>query len=123
MINRVLAYLLPTLIILGSASLFASGEYLRAPRGESDNVLIYIEQLKKEIISESWETADNTLNTLEIAFGKVVPRVQYSVDRNDIINFEITLSRLRGAILAKEKGEALIELSETSYHWHTFGKK
>lgn len=122
MFTRVLAYLLPTLIILASASLFASGEYLKAPRGERDNVLMYLDQLEQDLVSENWQAADNTLNTLEIAFGKVVPRVQFTVDQNDIIDFEISLTRLRGAIQAKEKGEALIELFEINYHWHTFAK-
>lgn len=122
MVKRVLAYLLPTLIILAFVAILVTGDYLKQPRSEADNVLMYLKQVEQQIIDENWEEANRTLNLLETAFGKVAPRVQYSVRRDDIVDMERSMSRLRGTIQAKEKGSALTELSETNYHWHTLGK-
>lgn len=122
MVKRVLAYLLPTLIIMAFATILGPGDYLKKPRDDSEDVLMHLQQVEQQIINDNWDAADRTLNLLETAFGKIVPRVQFSTRRDDIVDMERSMSRLRGAIQAQEKGPALTELSETNYQWHTLGK-
>lgn len=73
----------------------------------------YEDHFKK--ITENWEAANRTDN-LAIVWNKVVKRVQFSSERNEINAFSTNLARLRGAINAKDKSNVLIELSEAYDH-------
>ena len=122
MLKRVIAYVLPVLMILSFVYVMTSGEIQKQPRGEGDNVSVLIEQLEENIMQEEWTHAEQTLEQLEIAVGKVLPRVQYSAGRDDIINLERNLSRVRGNVRGKEKAGALSELAEANYFWHLLAK-
>ena len=122
MVKRVIAYALPVLMILFFVYVMTTGELKKEPRSDADNISTLIQQLQQELMQEDWLIADQTLNRLEIAFGKVVPRVQYSAGRDDIINLERNLARVRGYVMAQEKAGALSELAEAEYYWHILGK-
>ncbi|MDW7650205.1 MAG: hypothetical protein SCK29_00660 [Bacillota bacterium] len=122
MAKRVIAYGIPFLILTLFVYVLSAGPKLKEPRGVNDLVEENILRLREDLLREDWNAADSTLNTLESAFGRVATRIQYSVERNDIIEIEKKLSRIRGAILAKHKGGALTELTELNYHWNSLGK-
>ncbi|MCW3490927.1 DUF4363 family protein [Dethiobacter alkaliphilus] len=122
MIKRIMAYSLPVILIMSFVYVLTSGESQKKPKAENDNVSALFLQLEKQVAAEEWEKAGETLSNLETAVGKVVPRVQYSVGRDDIINLERNLARVRGYVGAQEKAGALSELAEASYFWHILGK-
>lgn len=99
-----------------------SGNYLKQPLGTDDNIPEIIENIIENVMDENWEEVKKNTDILETAWKKIVLRVQFSVERDEINYFTASLARLRGAILAKDKSSALIELKEAYNHWENIGK-
>ena len=55
-------------------------------------------------------------------WDKVVNRVQFSAERNELDDLSMSIARLKGAIQAQDKPTGLTELSEAYEHWKNLGK-
>ncbi len=99
-----------------------SGDFLKKPIGGDDNVPQSIENVIQDIDGEKWDDADKKTEQLQKVWNKVVARVQFSSERDEINAFGSNLARLRGAIMAKDKPGALMELKEAYDHWDELGK-
>lgn len=99
-----------------------SGDILKQPLVGGDNVPQSIETVVYAISHENWEAADEATENLNRVWDKVVTRVQFSAERNEIDDLTINIARLRGSIQAKDKASGLMELSEAYEHWENLGK-
>ncbi|HHV34114.1 MAG TPA: DUF4363 family protein [Syntrophomonadaceae bacterium] len=98
-----------------------SGSYLKQPRGKDENVPGKLALVKENVRNADWESAQQDLEDTEKAWKKVIPRIQFSMERDEINNLGISLARARAAITAKDKAGALMELEEAASHWHNLG--
>jgi excinuclease ABC A subunit len=99
-----------------------SGSYLKQSHGEDDDVSGKLVLVKKAVKKADWESAQKEIDNLEEAWEKIVPRVQFSMERNEIKHLSVSLTRARAAITAKDKAGALMELEEADYHWNSLGE-
>jgi len=98
-----------------------SGNYLKKPMGETDNIPELVQILINNIDDENWEEAKNNTDKLSEAWNKIVRRVQFSSERDEINGFSMNVARLRGAIMAKDKASSLSVLFEAYEHWRELG--
>lgn len=110
-------YVVPIILIIIFILIMNSGGFLKKPFGKKDNVVKYIEILKKDITNEKWEIANNDLDNLKTAWKIVSRRVQFSVERNEMIDIETSIARIKGNIVAKDKNGAIVEIEELKSHW------
>jgi hypothetical protein len=94
-----------------------SGDYLKKPRNPSEDVLGFIEITIKDIESDKWDNVQKDILDLEKAWDKIVPRIQFSVERDEIYNISNNIARLKGTLITKDKSNALIELFEAKENW------
>lgn len=99
-----------------------SGSFLKKPIGKGDDIPKSIEMVKEDVNEEKWEAAKINTEKLEEVWKKVVIRVQFSSERDEINGFSMSLARLKGAIMSEDKSGALMELSEAYEHWDELGK-
>lgn len=99
-----------------------SGDFLKKPMGKDDNMPKIIEEITRNLNNENWEQVSKETEKLEVAWKKVIARVQFSGERDEINSLSINIARLRGAITARNKSDALVELSEAYEHWEELGK-
>lgn len=99
-----------------------TGGLLKKPFSKNDNVMECVQYLKEDIEKEDWEKSLNDLNKLEMAWEKVGKRVQFSVERNEMIEMDNNIARLEGAIWGKDKSASYIEISEFVEHWMNLEK-
>jgi hypothetical protein len=99
-----------------------SGSFLKKSIGKDNNIPKSIEIVKQYVNEEKWEEAKISAEKLEEVWKKVVNRVQFSSERDEINGFSISLARLKGAIMTEDKSGALMELSEAYEHWDELGK-
>jgi hypothetical protein len=99
-----------------------SGNVLKKPLGADDDIPGLVQIITNDIKAEKWEDASKNTQRLNIAWSKIVNRVQFSSERDEIISFTMNVARLRGAIMAKDKSIALSELSEALEHWRELGR-
>lgn len=113
---------LPLVSIIIFILIMLSDNYFKHHLGEDDDVRQSIQLIMNDVDGNKWNDAYDKLMDLDIAWIKVVKRVQFSAERDEINDFDISFARLRGAILAKDKTGAMMELSEAYEHWENIGK-
>ncbi|MFY9176838.1 MAG: DUF4363 family protein [Caldicoprobacterales bacterium] len=99
-----------------------SGNFLKNSLQENRNIPNQIQIIEEHINNEKWQQVSKEIQKLEEIWNKTVMRVQFSSERDEINSFTISLARLRGAIKAKDKSSALIELYEAYEHWKDLGR-
>ena len=119
--KKLIYYLLPVAILALFIGIMLSGSYLKQPRGEDDSVSGKLVLVKEAVQKGDWKSAQQEIDNLEEAWEKVVPRIQFSMERNEIKDLGVSLTRARAAITAKDIAGALMELEEAEHHWHSLG--
>jgi hypothetical protein len=99
-----------------------SGSLLKKPFGRNDDVAQTIEKLMKDVSDELWDEAVVEVDELDRAWRKVIKRIQFSEERDEINFLTSNIARLHGAVSAKDKSDALMELSDAYNHWNELGK-
>lgn len=89
----------------------------KQPLTKNDDIPNSIQLVKAAVENERWEEANTKTDNLSESWQKVVNRVQFSAEKNEINDFNRCIARLRGAITTKDKSCAIIELSEAYEHW------
>lgn len=107
-----------TLFIL----IMLSGDFLKRPLTGNDDIPKAIEGIIEDINNERWEDAGRKTEDLGNSWKRIVRRIQFSSERDEINFFSVNIARLRGAIMAKDKSHALIILKEAYEHWDGLGR-
>lgn len=119
--NKIISYL-PIYGMLGLFILIMnSGIFLKNPMGEEDDVIGYLEGVGKNVMAEQWGDAGRNAAKLTKAWDTVAKRIQFSVERNEMGAFSVSLARLQGLILARNQAGALAEIYEAREHWDNLG--
>lgn len=84
---------------------------------DKDNITDSINYILQHIKDDKWSEADAKTKQLSESWKKVVRIIQFSAEKDEIKSFDKNLSRLQGAVLAKDKPNALMELNEALEHW------
>ncbi|MEW9094289.1 MAG: DUF4363 family protein [Clostridiaceae bacterium] len=113
---------IPIGILIVFIVIMLSGSYLKKPLGKDDNLPLIIEATIDQVNHENWKQVDENINLLDDAWKKIVKRIQYSSERDEINSLGASLARLRGAVMAQDKSSALMELNEAYEHWRNLGR-
>ena len=120
--RKFLVVTIPIVALVSFILIMLSGSFLKKPLGKDDNISEAIQLIIQDVESENWGDASNKTENLSDAWNKVVKRIQFSSERDEINSFDASLARLRGAIMAEDKSASYIELSEAYEHWEGLGK-
>lgn len=98
-----------------------SGNFLKRPLGKDDDIPRSIQLIIDDIQLDKWNEANEKAAQLSHTWKKIVTRVQFSSERDEINAFNVSIARLQGAIWAKDKSGSLEELCEAYEHWDELG--
>ncbi|GAA0727513.1 DUF4363 family protein [Clostridium malenominatum] len=113
---------IPIIILLVFIVVMLSGNYLKRPLSKEDNLPQAIQIVMKNVSENRWEEASKNTEALGHIWTRIIKRVQYSSERDEINALSTNIARLNGAILSRDKSSALIELSEAHEHWVNLGR-
>jgi hypothetical protein len=120
-LRRVVLYIIPVLTLAAVVLFLNGGQYLKKPVEDTNDFPRCLQLLKEDINNEDWEAAGSDLDKLQASWNRVLTRIQYGVNRNEVHQINIRISRIRGAIQARDKTAALIEINELENHWNALG--
>ncbi|SHJ13781.1 DUF4363 family protein [Lutispora thermophila] len=120
--RKFLVISIPICTIVIFILIMQSGIFLKYSSVGDDNIPKMIEKIMENISEEHWEEANKNTADLKEAWSKIVFRIQFSTERNEINDFSVSIARLEGAILARDKSSAFMELKEALQHWMYLGK-
>lgn len=120
--KKIIACSIPVIILGFFVLIMTTGQFLKKPMREGEDVVKYISIIAEDVKSENWSRAEEDRQKLVKAWSRIVPRIQFSVERDEIYNININLSRLGGIIMGKDQAGALAELGEIYENWRELGK-
>jgi len=120
--RRFIVITIPIVTLALFILIMLSDKFLKKSLSNDDNIPVSIESIKAEIENDDWEEAGNKTQQLSNAWDKIVKRVQFSAEMDEINEFYKNLARLQGAIEAKDKSNAFMELNEAYEHWKNIGR-
>jgi hypothetical protein len=115
--KKFISYVLPIATLLLFVLLMLGGNYLKKPRNPSEDVIAFVNQSIDHVQTEKWDMLQQDIASIDTAWKKIVPRIQFSVERDEIYNIYLNLARLRGSIASEDKSSTLIELNEIIENW------
>lgn len=113
---------IPIVAIALFICIMLSGGFLKKPIGKEKGIPQAIENVIQDVNNEDWEEASKSTDDLDKTWKKVIFRIQFSSERDEMNYLSTNIARLQGAILAKDKASALLELYEANDHWEGLGK-
>lgn len=119
--RRLLIILIPIVTLLFFVFIMLSGNILKKPLGIDDDIPGSIDDIIEAVNNEAWDIAYDKLQGLENAWDKVIFRVQFGSERDEINKLTTSIARLKGAVDAEDKAEALMVLYEAYNHWEELG--
>lgn len=119
--RRFLIRIIPLITLALFTFIMLSGNILKRPLGEDDDIVGSIDDIIEAVNKDAWYEANDMLQGLERAWKKVVSRVQFGSERDEINRLTTCIARLQGAISAKDRSGALMELYEAHNHWVELG--
>lgn len=115
-------YCVIVLVIAGSICIMTGGDLFKKSWHEADNVEGFAEQLAAAVIQQDWPRADQEHKQLSRAWKQVVPRIQFSVEKDEMNAIDTNLARLDAYILCQDRVGAYSEISELRDHWINLNK-
>lgn len=112
---------IPIVTLLLFVLIMSSGNILKRPLGEDDDIPQSIDNIIEAVENEAWSEAASKLQDLDKLWDKVIKRVQFGSERDEINKLSTSIARLKGAVKAEDKAGALMELYEAYNHWDELG--
>lgn len=113
---------IPIVTLLLFILVMNSDNFFKKSLNDGDNIPKSIQIVIEDITNENWDNANKNTVELSNAWKKIVRRVQFSAEKDEINSFDMNLARLRGAIMTQDKSSAIMELNEAYEHWDNIGK-
>jgi len=115
-------YLLVIILFAFFILIMNGGNLLKQPLSAEDNFMFFYDRLELNIINQNWEKAVVNNEKLNQAWNKIVPRIQFSVEKDEINAINVNLARLQAALTSRDPVLALTELSEMREHWENLNR-
>ncbi|MBP1933143.1 DUF4363 family protein [Ammoniphilus resinae] len=117
-----LVYALPIFILVVSVAVMTGGYFLKKPFGEDDRLVESIQQLEKDVREKKWDHAKEHAEYANKAWHKIVNRIQFSSERDYLIEINTSLARIRGGVEAKDDKGIMEEIYLFYDLWKYLGK-
>lgn len=115
--KKFLRSLIPIITLMLFIFIMLSGNYLKKPRDSSEDVVSYITLTLEDVKNDNWDNVKDDVIKLENAWNKIIPRIQFSVEIDEIHNLSINIARVKGAVPTKDKSSILMELNAALENW------
>lgn len=115
--KKFISYAIPIVTLTVFVLLMLGGNYLKKPHNSSEDVIAIVELSIEHVKIEKWDMLKQDIVNIDSAWNKIIPRIQFSVERDEIYNISLNIARLRGSIQCEDKSSTLIALNEIIEDW------
>ncbi|KGX88731.1 DUF4363 family protein [Pontibacillus marinus] len=100
--KKFLLYLIPILTLAIFIVIMNSGSILKKSYGHDDRLVETVKKIEKEVANEEWENAEEHIKYIEEAWKKVTRRIQFSVEKEFILEISGVFAQIKGGIKGKD---------------------
>jgi len=120
--KKFISYAIPMLTLTAFVLLMLGGSYFKKPHSPSEDVIAFVELSIKHAQVEKWDNLQQDIKNIEFAWKKIIPRIQFSVERDELYNISLNIASLKGSIASEDKSSTLIELNQIIENWEELTK-
>lgn len=120
--RKFLMFGIPLVTLALFVLIMLSGDFLKKPLGKDDDLPGTINEIIEMVQQDQWDAVVKQTEELAAIWKKVERRIQFSSERDEINALSTSIARLRGAVMAKDKTNALMELNVAYNHWDELAK-
>lgn len=111
LMKKLAYYLIVSALLISFALVMNSGSFWARPMSEP------FSSLKQSLESEDWKEAEKNCQKLMLSWQQVRPRIQFSVEKEEMNAINVNLVRVKAYIGLRQKDQAYVELTEAMEHW------
>ncbi|MBK5239656.1 DUF4363 family protein [Clostridium sp.] len=115
--KKFISYSIPIITLTLFVLIMLSGSYLKKPRNSSEDVIAYTQISIEHVKDEKWDMLNQDITSIDSAWKKIIPRIQFSVERDEIYNISLNIARLRASIASEDKVSTMVALYEIIEDW------
>lgn len=119
--RKFLVAFIPIVTILVFIVVMLSGNYLKKTKVVNSSFVELVQLVEQDVNNDKWEEAKSHAEELQEVWDKLINRTQFSSERDEINELNVSLARLQGAIVANNKALAMDGLYEAYEHWDQLG--
>jgi len=116
--KKFISYSIPIITLTVFVLIMLSGSYLKKPRNSSEDVIAFTQISILHAKAEKWDMLKDDVTSISTAWNKIIPRIQFSVQRDEIYNISLNIAGLRGSIASQDKANTIIGLYEIIENWN-----
>ncbi|HEY8805208.1 MAG TPA: DUF4363 family protein [Clostridium sp.] len=120
--RKFISYAIPIVTLTIFVLLMLGGNYFKKPLRSSEDVVAFTQISIKHAEVEKWDMLQKDIINIDTAWKKIIPRIQFSVETDEISNISLNVARLKASIACKDKPNTLIELNEIIENWDELTK-
>ncbi|KOR23786.1 DUF4363 family protein [Clostridium sporogenes] len=120
--RRFLIRTIPIVALSFFVAIMLSASYMKKPRNQGENVDQFMSSTIEYVKNEDWNNAEKEMEKLDLAWNKVLKRVQFSSELDQINYLSESIDKAKGGITAKDKGISLSNLTSFYEEWQNIGK-
>ncbi|MDU1321159.1 MAG: DUF4363 family protein [Clostridium botulinum] len=120
--RRFLVRTIPIVALSFFIAVMLSAGYMKKPRSQGENVDEFISITIEYVKNEDWSNAEKEVEKLNLAWNKVLKRVQFSSELDQINYLSESIDKAKGGIIAEDKGISLSNLTSFYEEWKNIGK-
>jgi hypothetical protein len=120
--KKFISFTIPIVTLTIFVLVMLGGNYLKKPHKPSEDVIAFVNLSIEHTKVGNWGKLHEDIASIDFAWKKIIPRIQYSVETDEIYNINLNLARLKGSIASEDKSSTLIELNEIIEDWEELTK-
>lgn len=83
----------------------------------------HIETMEQSVLHDDWNAVDTELTEMNhVIKEKIFPFIQYSVEKDEMLQIDLNISKVRGCINTRNKDMAMVYLQEIENNWDNLNK-
>ena len=120
--KKFISYVIPVVTLAVFVLIMLGGNYLKKPHNTSEDVLGFTQTSIEHAKTEKWDMLSEDIINIDTAWKKIIPRIQFSVERDEIYNISLGIAKLKGSVVSEDKANTLMELHEILENWHELSR-
>ena len=116
--KKFISFIIPIVTLTSFLIIMLGGNYFKRPHNSSEDVIAFINISIKDARVENWDKLNEDVTKIDYAWEKIIPRIQFSVETDEILDINLDIARLKGSIESKDKNSTIIELNEIVENWN-----
>lgn len=103
------------ILIMNSGFLFEKPDNYSVPD--------HAEIIRQSIINDDWTAVEKEINQMkDVVEKRIFPFIQFSVEKNEMIDLDLNMARIKGCVDSKDKSLALVYLQELKNNWYNLNR-